>query len=974
MPRSLVALPALLAALAFAPPAFAVRDAGPPSDESAGPGRRVRNAAVQAALERGPAWSAFRARHGAWRATWNERTATPHLATGPAIRLGGRAEDGPTVDRLVRGFIASHPEVFRGTRDSHLETLRAQRAGRVWYLSYRRRVAGVPVLFEDWEFRVSASGELMAFGADAHSIPAGLTATPAIDAAAARDAARRHLGLAADAPIEVGETLHWLPEPGSDATALHLVREVRARQASPPHHWVVLVDAANGAVRWQHDRVRHEVVGGITGPVHLTLPTSPTEIRGFGHQRVTVGGNVVYADATGLYVSPASGTVTVTTGIEGRHCNVDRYDGPDASFSTVVTDPALAYVEWSNANSTQAERDAYYHVNQVHDHVRTLDPALTGLDYEMPCGVGITEAWCNAFWDGLGVYFYAAGGGCPDIATLPDVVYHEYGHGVNDVLYASAGSPFGMLNGALHEGLADVTAAFLTDDPVIGDGFFGPGTALRGLVNTMTWPQDGNADPHISGLIIGGALWDLRNAVGLAVAEPLSHFAKYGIPDDADDGIAMSEYFVQLLIADDDDGDLDNGTPHFAQIAAAFNAHGIGTGAFVHIHHVPLQDQPAPGPYLVDAEVVYTGPFGGLDPAGLRVHYSVNDSPLGSVPLVPNGVDQYRASVPAPSGTIVRYYVKASEQYGGSVTVPRNPAAETFTFLAGAVSQILIHDHESNAGWIPADVSDNATTGRWQWVEPLGSFIDFQPVQTEDDHTSYGILCYVTANPTVDYSPGAHDVDDGKTTLYTSAFDATAAGPDPLIEYYRWYTNHLGASPSNDLWRVDLSNDGGMSWTPVESTAASNNSWQRVVFFVRDFLPPTALMRLRFIAEDIGSPSLVEAAVDDLRLLRFDGGTTAVGAPTPTTRLALAPPSPNPSAHETRFSFALAARGAASLAVYDVSGRRMRSLREGVLEAGSHQAVWNGRDDAGNPAPSGLYFARLAAEGRTLTQRLVRHR
>src|SRR5688572_13729884 len=103
---------ALVALLVSASPARAVRDPGTPAAEAAGRSRPASlDPARQAALHRSPEWTAFRARHGNWRAQWNERAGTPHLATGPAIRLGGTPQDGPAVDRAVRAFIAGNPEV-----------------------------------------------------------------------------------------------------------------------------------------------------------------------------------------------------------------------------------------------------------------------------------------------------------------------------------------------------------------------------------------------------------------------------------------------------------------------------------------------------------------------------------------------------------------------------------------------------------------------------------------------------------------------------------------------------------------------------------------------------------------------------------------------------------------------------------------------------------------------------------------------
>ena len=52
-----------------------------------------------------------------------------------------------------------------------------------------------------------------------------------------------------------------------------------------------------------------------------------------------------------------------------------------------------------------------------------------------------------------------------------------------------------------------------------------------------------------------------------------------------------------------------------------------------------------------------------------------------------------------------------------------------------------------------------------------------------------------------------------------------------------------------------------------------------------------------------------------------------------------------------------------SLGVYDLSGRLIRVLVEGGVTAGPHMARWDGRDDHGATAPSGVYFAHLIADG-----------
>ncbi len=81
---------------------------------------------------------------------------------------------------------------------------------------------------------------------------------------------------------------------------------------------------------------------------------------------------------------------------------------------------------------------------------------------------------------------------------------------------------------------------------------------------------------------------------------------------------------------------------------------------------------------------------------------------------------------------------------------------------------------------------------------------------------------------------------------------------------------------------------------------------------------------------------------------------------------------PNPFNPSTAISFDLADDGPVRLHVYDLSGRRLRTLLDGTVGAGSnHQVVWDGRDDAGNDLPSGVYFLSLRADSRMESMRLV---
>ncbi len=85
--------------------------------------------------------------------------------------------------------------------------------------------------------------------------------------------------------------------------------------------------------------------------------------------------------------------------------------------------------------------------------------------------------------------------------------------------------------------------------------------------------------------------------------------------------------------------------------------------------------------------------------------------------------------------------------------------------------------------------------------------------------------------------------------------------------------------------------------------------------------------------------------------------TAAADAPVPTPLLGA--PMPNPFNARVAFTVALDRDGPVSLAVHDVSGRRVRVLQAAAaLAAGSHTFVWDGTDDTGAGCASGAYFVR----------------
>jgi hypothetical protein len=135
------------------------------------------------------------------------------------------------------------------------------------------------------------------------------------------------------------------------------------------------------------------------------------------------------------------------------------------------------------------------------------------------------------------------------------------------------------------------------------------------------------------------------------------------------------------------------------------------------------------------------------------------------------------------------------------------------------------------------------------------------------------------------------------------------------------------------------------------------------------------LARVTFRVKREGDPGLGIGSVDardaQNRPLAM-GGVGVPGAKPGHTALRMA--FPNPFDRSTTVLLSLSQTGPASVRVFDVAGRTVRTLLRGVQPAGERVLAWDGRDDAGSPLSAGVYLLRLDAGGHSETRsvRLVK--
>lgn len=242
-----------------------------------------------------------------------------------------------------------------------------------------------------------------------------------------------------------------------------------------------------------------------------------------------------------------------------------------------------------------------------------------------------------------------------------------------------------------------------------------------------------------------------------------------------------------------------------------------------------------------------------VDDGSVTLWARVDGGAFQAIPMAALGGDEFEASLPTVGcGQRVEYYVYAEDAFGRSFTDPAlAPRALHVAYAGSSTVTIFSDEFETNLGWTVSNQS--VSTGAWVRVDPNGT----GAAPEAGDDAGAGNQAYVTGNGSPGGSDGDQDMDGGPTRLLSPTLDFS--GGDGLIRYSRWFYND---DADADDMLVEISNNGGGSWTTVEDVTLGAGGWIRRVIRVSDFVAPTANVRLRFSVQDNPNDSLTEGGVD----------------------------------------------------------------------------------------------------------------
>ena len=228
--------------------------------------------------------------------------------------------------------------------------------------------------------------------------------------------------------------------------------------------------------------------------------------------------------------------------------------------------------------------------------------------------------------------------------------------------------------------------------------------------------------------------------------------------------------------------------------------------------------------------------------------------------ILPNEYDAVFGKTVCSS--VMEFYFSAEDSEGVEYSNPLFAPDMVYSALSAAAIKVsFVDDFEGDLGWT---VSNAAADGQWGRGIPIDCNRGDPP--TDADGSGQ---CYLTDNSAADACNS--DVDNGSTTLTSPMLDASAEGS--VISYWRWYSNTFGDSPMQDIFIVQVSSNNGANWVTLETVGPGgsevNGGWFRKDFTVSDFVEPTDQFRIRFIASDTDPQSVVEAGIDQVRMLQI---------------------------------------------------------------------------------------------------------
>lgn len=547
------------------------------------------------------------------------------------------------------------------------------------HLRWNQTVDGVPVFRAEVVVKVNRDGQVSSV--QNNLVPDVVVDTkPAIDATQAIAAAKNFVRPTGKALMDPKADLQVV----ATREGARLAWVVQMPVEAPMGDWLVFVDANGGAVLGGEDRMRYaEGTGRVFDPDPMTKMADSTY-----HDNSDADTAVPFPAAYDIV--PLHG-ITLTSGtysLSGPYAQLIDDESPTFAPVTATSPDSFRY-----QRSAQGFEDVmcYYQIDTAQRYIQSL--GFTNIDNRsQPVDShGLSGADNSHYVPSTGHLAFGEGG--VDDAEDADVIWHEYGHSIQDNIVPGWG---GGEEGQMGEGFGDYWAGsyswfksptFQINRVFTWDGNGDTWTGRLLVDPALHYPADCCGEVHASGTLWCSGLIDCLHRLGRPVMDAIvldHHFALGTSATMADAAAQVIQSDIDLF-----------GGAHVGTLVERFGVWGFVNPANYapSITHTPLPgSENIAGPYAVTATVSSAKALATGFP---RLYWgfgaAITDS---SAMTLTSTANVYTANIPGPGfATDVRYYIRATDNSGGTVVSPSTAPATPNVFHVGpnTVAPVIVH-------------------------------------------------------------------------------------------------------------------------------------------------------------------------------------------------------------------------------------------------------------------------------------------
>jgi hypothetical protein len=839
---------------------------------------RIAHSGAQDRLDAQASWQDFLARRGGtWSALWDEATGTPvrFWGTGWAVDADQLATDAGAF-RLGAALLAEEHALLGDLDLADLSPRAVDRGQGITTVTWARTWRGLPVEQARVSLRFKHGRFVMG---QFESLP-GIDDTlrdeiPDVDPKEAFATAVDAMGWVPAQATQVNAPSPVVyPIASAVSVEYRLAWKLELSSQTTPSRRFVWVDAHTGEMLAFREQVRF-LSAEVAAQHDDRYPGNGTTTSPMAHAQLEIDGLEATADGDGVFTTDATGSAVWTAG--SRYFRLLTADGESpAQFGDTLTEDGqtLLAVADDDLDAVKLRRvlaqlDTSVAAHRARDRALAINPYFGWAGQRVDATVNSTEMTCNAWFDG-DINFVVQADGCNNTGRVMDVVAHEYGHGFHAYSIVNGAGSF---DGALSEGMGDYMAATISGDPATARGFFvGSDQPLRDIEINRVWPDD-IGEIHQTGRIVAGALWDARKALVAVLGEEagIAHADQlfWAVASRASD---IPTSYVEALLADDDNGDLGDGTPNKCLIDDTFGMHGLGPAAAADglfaIDHAPPVGARADQQIGLTARVTLSRPeCSAGEVSEVLVHWSRGDEEPSTVRMDAQDLDSFALDLPGvEAGTEVRYALEVIDANGqiagrlpqGSITDP------WYAVFVGDADVIFESDFEDDDGGFTHELlvgnADSEGADDWMRGRPKGDSGD--PDGAFSGEYAWGNDLQPEENWNGAYQPNVHNA------LTSPRIQVPEGSGRVFLQFRRWLSVEDGFFDT-----AELSVNGIGIWTQLAGASendASNHHqdrhWALRTYEITDLVSADGSVQVTWDLVTDGGLQLGGWTIDDVKV------------------------------------------------------------------------------------------------------------